>query len=92
MESLAKVTQGSIPVSKFDSEVNHSPSTVKELNESTPKLDGNGILLQHHQARLRRGGNHQTNGDKHGVGMNKGFSFIPSVKVFRLRAMANPLG
>ena len=34
------------------------------------KPDGNGILLQPHQARLRRGGNHQTNGGRRRVGIN----------------------
>ena len=43
-------------MNKFDNEqVNRFPSQVKELNESTRKLDGNGVLLQPHQARLRRG-------------------------------------
>ena len=91
-KSLVKVTQDSIPVNKFDNDqVNHSLGKEKELNESTPRLDGNGILLQPQQARLRRGGNHQTSGGMHGVGMNSDFSFNPSVKVFRLQAMAIPL-
>ena len=39
-ESLAQVTQDSIPGSKFDNDqVNHSLGTIKELNESTRKLD-----------------------------------------------------
>ena len=80
MKSLAKVTQDSIPVSKFDNDqVNHSPGTMKELKESTPKLDGDGTLLQPHQVHLRRGGNHLKIGDRHGVGMSSDFSFNPSV-------------
>ena len=91
-KSLEKVTQDTIPVSKFDNDqVNLSLGTVKDLNESTRKLDGNGILLQPHQARLLRGGNHLKNGGRHQVGMNVDFSFNPSVKVFRLQAMAIPL-
>ena len=71
MKSLAKVTQDPIPVSKFDNDqVNHSPGTVKELKESTQKLDGDGILLQLHEAHLRRGGKHLKNGGRHQVGMN----------------------
>ena len=85
MKSLAKQTQDSIPVSKFDSErVNHG--TMKELIDSTPKLDGDGVLLQPHQAHLRRGGNHLKNCIKQ-VGMKSDFFF----KVFRLQAMAIPL-
>ena len=93
MKSLAKVAQDSIPVSKFDNDqVNHSPGTMKELKESTPKLDGDGTLLQPHQAHLRRGGNHLKNGGRHGVGMNRTvFFYIPSVKVCRLQAMSIPL-
>ena len=54
LKSLAKVTQDSIPVSMFDNDqVNHSPGTMKELEESTPKPDGDGTL--------RRGGNHLKN-------------------------------
>ena len=61
-------------MSKFDNDqVNHSPGTVKELKESTPKLDGDGTLLQPHEAHLRRGGNHLKNGGRHGVGMNRHF-------------------
>ena len=90
MNSLAKVTQDSIPVSKSDND-NHSFGTAKELKESTPKLDGDGFFLQPHQAHLRRGGNHLKNGGRHQVGMNSDFSFNPCVKVFRLQAMAIPL-
>ena len=69
-KSLEKVTQDTIPVSKFDNDkVNFSPGTVKDLKESTRKLDGNGILLQPHQARLLRGGNHLKNG---GAGIKLG--------------------
>ena len=71
-------------MSKFDNDqVNHSLNTTKELKELTPKLA--------HQAHLRRGGNHQTNGGRHGVGMNSDFSFNPIVKFFRLQAMSIPL-
>ena len=35
----------------------------------TRKLDGDGIFLLPHQARLRHGGNHQTNGGRHRTGM-----------------------
>ena len=76
MKSLAKVTHDSIPVSKLENDqVNHSPGTMKELKVSTPKLDGDGTLLQPHQAHLRHGGNHLKNGGRHGVGMNSDFSF-----------------
>ena len=34
---------------------------MKELKESFPKLDGDGTLVQPHQAHLRRGGNHLKN-------------------------------
>ena len=68
-------------MNKFDNDqVNHSPATMKQ--------DGNGTLLQLRQAHLRRGGNHLTNGVRHGVRMNSDFSFYPSVKVFRIQAMA----
>ena len=89
-KSLAKITRDSIPVGKFDNDqVNDSPGTVEDLHESTRKLDGNGILLQPHQARLRCGGEHHLkNGDKHQVGMNSDFSLSPSVKVFRSQATA----
>ena len=63
IDSLAKVTQDSTPVSTL--------GTMKELKESTPKLDGDGILLQPHQAHLRRGGSHLKNGGRHQVGMNR---------------------
>ena len=89
---LAKVTQDSNPVSKFDNDqVNHSLNTMKELKELSPELDEDGIFLQPHQAHLRRGGNHQTNGGRHGVGMNSDSSFNPIVKVFRSQAMSIPL-
>ena len=66
-------------MNKFDNDhVNPSPATVKELNEATRKPDGNGILLQPHQARLRRGGNHPTNGGRHQVGMNSDVSLFLS--------------
>ena len=59
--------------------------TRMEPNELTPKLDGDGILLLPHQARLRHGGNHQTTGGRHRVGINSDF---PKCNVFRLQAMA----
>ena len=46
---------------------------MKEPNELTRKLDGNGILPLSHQAHLRHGGNHQKNGGRHRVGMNSDF-------------------
>ena len=68
MKSLAKVTQNSIPVNKFDNDqVNQSLGTVKELKVLSPKLYGNGIFLQPHPDRLRRG----VNGARHRVGMRK---------------------
>ena len=74
MKSPAKATQDSIPVSKFDNDqVKRSPGTMKELKKSTPKLDGDGIFLQPHQAHLRRGGNRLKNGGRQGVGMNSEF-------------------
>ena len=54
---------------------NGSQDSVKELNELTRKLDGDGILLLPHQARLRRGGNHLKNGGRHRVGTNSDFFF-----------------
>ena len=82
-KSLAKVIQDSIPVNKFDNDqVNHSLGTVKELIESTPKLDGNGILLQPHQARLRR------RQMVAGMELTVIFLFNPSVHMFRLQAKA----
>ena len=47
----------------------------KDLLESIPKLDGDGIFLQLHQAH-RRGGNHLKNGGRHQVGMNRDFSLF----------------
>ena len=43
----------------------------------TRKLDGNGIHLQPHPARLCRG-NHQTNGGRHRAGMNSVFYLNPN--------------
>ena len=85
--------QKSIPANKYGKErINRSQESAKEPNELTRKLDGDGILLLPHQARLRHGGNHQTNGGRHRVGMNSElFIFNPNCKVFRLQAMAIPL-
>ena len=54
---------------------NGSQDSVKEPNELTRKLDGDGILLLPHQARLRRGGNHLKKGGRHRVGTNSDFFF-----------------
>ena len=71
--SLEKEGQKSIPANKYGKErINLSQDLVKEPNELTPKMDGDGILLLPHQACLRHGGNHQTNGGRHQVWMNNG--------------------
>ena len=68
----------SIPANKYGKErINRSQDSVKEPNELTRKLDGDGILLLPHQARLRHGGNHQTNGGRHRVVMNS-LKFSPN--------------
>ena len=60
-----------LPANKYGKErINRSQDPVKDPNELTPKPDGNVILLQRHPARLRRGGNHLTNGGMHQLGMN----------------------
>ena len=86
MKNLAKVTQDSIPVSKFDNDqVNHSLGTMKELRESTRKLEGHGIFFQPHQVHLR-GGNHlKMVGRHHQVGMNSVFFLIPVSRCFAYR-------
>ena len=74
-KNLATLTQDFVPMSKFDSDqVNHSLGKMKDLSESTPKLDGDGTLLQPHQAHRRRG-NHLKNGCRRGIGMNSACSF-----------------
>ena len=62
---------------KSESTVSQDP--VKEPNELTRKEDGNGILLQTHQARLRHGGNQQINGGRHRAGVNSEF-FNPKLQ------------
>ena len=84
-----------IPANKYGKErINRSRDSVKEPNELTRKLDGNGILLLPHQAHLRHGGNHQSNCGRHRVGINRElFYFFLNLncKVFRLQAIAIPL-
>ena len=67
----------------FDNDqVNYSLGTMKELEESTPKPDGDGTL--------RRGGNHLKNvaGMELGRTVNFFFNFVnPNCKVFRLQAL-----
>ena len=61
-EESEKESQEFISVSRFENDqVSHSSGTMKGLKESTPKLDGDGILLQTHQVHLRRGENHLKN-------------------------------
>ena len=65
-----KDTNPSQQTNTLKSEANRSQDSVKEPNELTRTLHGDGILLLPHQPRLRHGGNHQTNGGRHRVGMN----------------------
>ena len=64
LKSLAKLTQDSIPVSKFDSDqVNHSLGAMKALSVSTQRLAGGVKLGIHQQALLLRGGNRLRGGN-----------------------------
>ena len=66
----------SIPANWHGNErINLSQDSVKEPNELTRKMDGDGILLLPHQARLRHDANQQTNGCWHRVGMNSVYIF-----------------
>ena len=65
-----------IPANKYGKErINRSRDSVKEPNELTRKLDGNGILLLPHQAHLRHGGNHQSNCGRHRVAIARCFAY-----------------
>ena len=101
--SLSRITNPKTTCARFVAIVSEDHSkiaTAAELSDvkmlgclcsTVQELDGGGTLLQPNQAHLRRGGNHLKTGGRHGVGMNSDFSFNPSVKVFRLQAMAIPL-
>ena len=66
--------QKSIPANKYGKErLNRSQESAKEPNELTRKLDGDGIPLLFHHARLGHGGNHQTHVGGHRVGTNSEF-------------------
>ena len=84
----------STPVNKFDNEqISRSLGTAKDLNELTQRLAGSGTLRIHHQAHLHRGGDHQTNGGMHGVGLNSDFfifSKAPSARCFAYRQWRFP--
>ena len=88
-KNLEKQGQESTPTNKCGKErINRSQDPVQEPNELTRKLDASGIFLQPHPARLRRGGNHQTNGGRHGLGMNIELFFHHNCKVFHSQAVA----
>ena len=93
MKSLAKLTQDSFQWASSTATRSTSRLAMKHLNESTRRLTGDGAPRIHQQALLLQDGNllHFGNllrGDRQQVGMNSDFSFHPSVKVFRLQAMA----
>ena len=69
---------------------------MKALSVSTQRRAGGGTNRFHQHALLPRDGNclrggNLLHGHRHQVGMIDDFSFDPSVKVFRLQAMAIPL-
>ena len=91
-KNLEKQGQESTPTNKCGKErINRSQDPVQEPNELTRKLDGNGTFLLPHPARLRHGGNHQTNGGRHGLGMNIELFFITIARCFSHRQWQFPL-
>ena len=72
LKSLAKLAHDAIPVSKFDNDqVNHTSNPSASSSSGGNRLPGGNRL---------RGGRHQD-------GMNRDFSFSPSVNVFRSQTM-----
>ena len=68
--------QTSTSVNKYDNEqISRSLGSAKDLNVLTQRLAGSGTHRIHQQVHLHRGGNHHTDGGRHGFRMNSEFFF-----------------
>ena len=83
--------KGYIPANKYGTErINRSQDPVKEPNELTPKLDGNGILLPH-QVPHHHGGDQLVNGGRNRAGMNSLKKKSVKLQRFRYRQWRFPV-